>query len=297
MEKIQSAIAKARAARAAIQSGEEGRPVAPEKAAPQAEAPLVLPAAPVRADDDHPDPAAVAAFWSALPGFAAAPGLLARGHVVTAAGGREAVPFDLMRTRLLQQMRANNWRRVAITSPGPACGKSTIALNLAMSLARQPDLRTVLAEMDMRRPSLSRMLGLRSPQSFARVLEGLDPFASQAIRIGENMAISTCHAPHRHSAELLHSPTVAAALDRIEAEYDPSIFIFDMPPMFVSDDAMAVMGRMDCVLIIAAAESTKIKEIDRCERELAAQTNVLGVVLNKCRYTEDEGYGYDYYGG
>ena len=95
MEKIQSAIAKARAARAAIQSGEEGRPVAPAKAAPQAEAPLVLPAAPVRADDDHPDPAAVAAFWSALPGFAAAPGLLARGHVVTAAGGREAVPFDL----------------------------------------------------------------------------------------------------------------------------------------------------------------------------------------------------------
>ncbi len=92
-------------------------------------------------------------------GFAPAPGLLARNHIVAASAGKDAVPFDLMRTRLLQQMRANQWRRVAITSPGPACGKSTIALNLAMSLARQPDLRTVLAEMDMRRPSLSRMLG------------------------------------------------------------------------------------------------------------------------------------------
>ncbi len=80
---------------------------------------------------------------------------------------------------------------------------------------------------------------------------------------------------------MLHGPAAATALDRIEAEYDPSILIFDMPPMFVSDDAMAVMGRMDCVLIIAAAEATKIKEIDRCEREVASQTNVLGVVLKQ----------------
>jgi protein-tyrosine kinase len=294
MEKIQSAIAKARAARAAVQSGETVAPVAAPASPPLA---TLTPAtaAPASSSADHPNPAAVAALWSALPGFAPAPGLLARGHVVTAVAGKEAVPFDLMRTRLLQQMRANNWRRVAITSPGPACGKSTIALNLAMSLARQSDLRTVLAEMDMRRPSLSRMLGLRAPQSFARVLEGLEPFSTQAVRIGANLAVSTCHAPHPRPAELLHSPSVATVLDRVEAEYDPSIFLFDMPPMFVSDDTMAVMGQMDCVLIIAAAESTKIKEIDRCERELAAQTNVLGVVLNKCRYMEDESYGYDYY--
>ena len=70
--------------------------------------------------------------------------------------------------------------------------------------------------------------------------------------------------------------------------------IFDMPPMLVSDDAMAFMGQVDCVLIVAAAETTTINEIDRCERELAAQTNVLGVVLNKCRYLE-RSYGYSQY--
>jgi protein-tyrosine kinase len=292
MEKIQSAIAKARAARIAAQSNAAMPSAAVPETALQATAPT-LPGP----EEGRPDPAVVAALWSALPGFAPSPALLANNHIVTANANKEAVPFDLMRTRLLQQMRTNNWRRVAITSPGPSCGKSTIALNMAMSLARQPDLRTVLAEMDMRRPSLSRMLGLRAPQSFARVLEGLDPLAAQAIRIGANLAISTCHAPHPHAAELLHSPSVATALDRIEREYDPSIMIFDMPPMFVSDDAMAVIGQMDCVLIIAAAEATKIKEIDRCEREIAAQTNVLGVVLNKCRYMEEESYGYDYYGG
>ena len=312
MEKIQSAIAKARAARAIAQSGAQSgvqsgpaqsRTVPSDSVQPQPA--VIQPGSPALAltkvggPDADVDAAANAdaraARWAALPGFAPAPGLLARGHIVTAAGGADAVPFDQMRTRLLQQMRANNWHRVAITSPTPGCGKSTIALNLALSLGRQPDLRTLLAEIDLRRPSLARMLGLRSPQSFARVLEGLDPLATQAVRIGDNLAVSTCHAPHRHPAELMHSPSLATALDRIEADYDPSILIFDMPPMFVSDDAMAVMGRMDCVLIIAAAEATSIKDIDRCERELAGQTNVLGVVLNKCRYMENESYDYAYH--
>ena len=308
MEKIQSAIAKARAARAIAQSVAQpgtvpSDPVQPlsgavQPGAGQPGSPAVALPETTRPDADVDTAANVgarAARWAALPGFVPAPDLLARGHIVTPAGGADAVPFDQMRTRLLQQMRANGWHRVAITSPTPGCGKSTIALNLALSLGRQPDLRTLLAEIDLRRPSLARMLGLRSPQSFARVLEGLDPLATQAVRIGDNLAVSTCHAPHRHPAELMHSPGLATALDRIEAEDDPSILIFDMPPMFVSDDAMAVMGRMDCVLIIAAAEATSIKDIDRCERELAGQTNVLGVVLNKCRYMENENYGYDYH--
>lgn len=273
MEKIQSAIAKARATRSAAQIAPESRPT------------------PDTMRNTTPD--TVAAHWAALPSFEPATAHLAQSHIVAGVRGHEAAPFDLMRTRLLQQMRANNWRRVGITSPGSGCGKSTIALNLAMGLARQPELRIVLAEMDLRRPSLPGMLGMRDrQQNFSRVLEGLDPFSAQAVRIGDNLAISTCHTPHRYSAELLHSPTVGEVLDRIEADYDPSILIFDLPPMLGSDDVMAAAGRLDCVLIIAAAESTRIKEIDRCERELATQTNILGVVLNKCRYVEEENYDY-----
>ena len=82
-----------------------------------------------------------------------------RSHIVTFIGGAEAMAFDALRTKILQQMRANGWRRVAITSPGAACGKSTVALNLAFSLARQPDMRAILLDLDLRRPSLARMVG------------------------------------------------------------------------------------------------------------------------------------------
>lgn len=305
MEKIQSAIAKARAARAAAKSAESGATVAPStpplglgpemRVAPAPVAPDPAPSA----SGGAPDPvatAAIAARWEALPGFAPSPVLMAKNHVVTFAGGGDAVHFDVLRTRLLQQMRANGWHRVAITSPGPACGKSTLALNLAFSLGRQPDLRTLVIEMDLRRPSLARMLGLRDQHHAARVLEGLEPLAQNAVRHGPNLGLSTQAGAARHPAELMHSPALAAALDGIEADYDPAVILCDLPPLFASDDAMAVMGQMDAALIVAAAGSTTIKEIDRCEREIASQTNVIGVILNKCRYMERD-YGYDYYGG
>ena len=178
---------------------------------------------------------------------------MARHRIVAFEGGREAVTFDVMRTRLLQQMRANNWRRLAITSPGAGCGKSMITLNLGFSLARQADLRTVVAELDLRRPSLAKTLAIREPHSFASVLEGAAKFESNALRYGQNLAFATNQTAFRNPAELLHSPNVAPVLADIEARYDPSLIIFDLPPLLVSDDAMAFVSHVDCVLLVAAA--------------------------------------------
>jgi protein-tyrosine kinase len=310
MDKIQSAIAKARADRAGVKS-------APAKAsAPVATAPVVA-AQPVAAPNPEqasgarhssrvasrilpnaPDQAkalALADRWRAFAPLSVSPILLERNHVVTFSGGQTSVQFDVMRTRLLQVMRANGWKRVAITSPGPGCGKSTLALNLGFSLGRQPAVSTMVLDMDLRRPSLARMLGLRERHHFARVLDGIERLDQNALRHGDNLAIATQSGPERRPAELMQSPTTAAALDAIEEMYEPTVILCDLPPVFVSDDAMAVMGHMDAALIIAAAETTTIKEIDRCEREVAAQTNVIGVILNKCRYMEKD-FGYDYYG-
>ena len=279
MEKIQAAIAKARAIRKA------------DAAPPSAAAASLA---------DRPDASvtlassdAVAEAWAALPVITPDPRRLIEAHVVTQTGCPEAAPFDALRTRVLQQMRTQGWRRLAITSPGPACGKSTLALNLAFSLARQPDLRVILAEVDLRRPSLARILGHHPSQSFADVLRGTQPFADQALRVKDNLAIAMSPNPVHSPAELLHSPAVAEVLAGIEATYAPDIMIFDLPPMLASDDVMAFLGQTDCALLVAAAEATKVKEIDICERDIASRSNVMGVVLNKCRY-RDADYGYDY---
>ena len=109
MERIQSAIQKARIAR-------EGK----------------LPEAPARtAEARQPGPAPLSDHqlaWAALDVFQPNAAHLQRGRITTLEPGQLATPFDVMRTRLLKQMRANSWHRLAITSPSrlttwkKACG-------------------------------------------------------------------------------------------------------------------------------------------------------------------------------
>lgn len=239
---------------------------------------------------------AQAAAWTALPELHPDPLLLERNLVVSFGGGGPAVTFDVMRTKVLQTMRANKWRRLAITSPGAASGKTTTCLNLAFSLGRQPDLRSIVIEADLRRPAMARILGLKTPHQFATVLQGHGPAGGHLLRHGPNLAFGTTETAVPNPAELLHSALIGDVLAGIEAEYAPDLMIFDMPPMQVSDDAIGFMGHVDCVLLIAAAGSTTVAEVDRCEQELAAQTNVMGVVLNKCRYLDmPQGYDADYH--
>ena len=212
MERIQHAIAKARAEREAYGEPPSGllrlspdhaadarspteppapatpRPVLPATAQPAA--PPVQPAGVEAQSDDD----AVVRAWRELPPVLLDRRACQRNHLVALTGGTGAAEVDAIRTRLLQQLKARGARSVAITSPGPACGKSTVAMNLAFSLGRQSDQRTILADVDFRRPNLAKVLGIKERHSFATVLSGASPFADQALRHGDNLALATTHA-------------------------------------------------------------------------------------------------------
>ena len=300
MERIQVALEKARARRAA-QAGPAGGANGPKIAHSDAAAVKPPPAPPEPTRSAQPvsvapaiSPADVVANWQVLTEVCLPPNLMMRNRIVAFAGGREAGTIDMMRTRILQEMRKKGWRRLAVTSPNPGCGKTTTCLNLAFSLARQPDLRTILLDLDMRRPGLARLLGLREARHFADVIAGKAAPGEHMHRYGMNLAFGTNARPARNPAELLQGAEIGPVLARIEADYAPAMLIFDMPPMLANDDMMAFASHVDCVLILAGAEETMMEELDNSERELSGVTNVLGVVLNKCRY-RDPSYGYDYY--
>lgn len=272
MERLQAAIARAREAR---KGGGDN-------------AVRVLPAGRTE-DGGTPE------SWSALAELQPERGVFEAARLVSMTGARDGPAFDVVRTKVLHQMKANGWKRLAITSPTAGCGKSTVALNLGFSLSRQKDRRTVLCEADLRRPSMARVLRLKTRHSFARVLTGEQSFAANAVRFGTNFALSTTSEAAQNPAETLHGAIVPEILDAIEAEYAPDLMIFDLPPLMVTDDALAFLVHVDCALLIAAAEMSTVGQIDSCEREIAARTNMMGVVLNKCRYSGPEyGYGYGY---
>lgn len=284
MERIQSAIQRARAAREAQQAGQSTAPAAAVGGA-EGSTPA---AAPLPAE-------AVSAAWTALPVYEPLARRLLANRIVTLDPGPQATPFDVMRTRLLKQMKAHGWKRIAITSPGPACGKTMVTLNLAFSLARQAEVCTMVIEADLRRPALAATLGLKEQQAFATVMQGANPARDHLLRYGPNLAFGTNHRPVQNPAELLHSAKVIETLDALEADYAPDVMLFDMPPLQAGDDTLAFLDKIDAAILVAAAGTTTVEQVDLAEQELAAHTNVIGVVLNKCRYLDkDQGYG-DYH--
>ncbi len=275
MEKLQAAIEKARAER-----GQDAP--RPTRQATGAARPRTRGAPPVEA------------AWEALAPFTPDTHLLLRNRVVTSDSDREAAAFDMLRTKVLKEMSAHSWRRIALTSPGAGSGKTTTAANLALSLSRMRDIRIVMIDLDLRLPALGRVLGIDRDQGFVDVLNGEVPFAEQAVRIGHNLAISVNVRREQSPAEQLARTDTAALLDQIERDYQPNVMIFDMPPILAADDVTVFTQNTDCGLIIAEAERTTIPQLDACETQLSANTNVIGVVLNKCRYRQD-GYDYAYY--
>ncbi len=273
MEKLEAALAKAREMRRAALGVPE---VIREKVAP--------------AD------ARSAGAWTSLPEVTLSPGKALRHRITALAGNKDATPYDMLRSRTIRLMKEKGWTRLSVTSPGAACGKTTVALNLALSLSRQKDLKVMLIDLDLRRPSLHRTVGHSPGRSMHEVLDGSAAFEDAAVRMGENLVLAMNATPAPHPAELLQSVGTREALDAIERRWQPDIMLFDMSPMLATDDNVGFLGNVDCALLIAAAESTTLSNIDLCEKELAQLTNVLGVVLNKCRYPDDSvGYSYGSY--
>ena len=190
-------------------------------------------------------------------------------------------------------MRRNNWTRIAVTSPTPGCGKTTISCNLIAGLGRQPEIRGMLLDMDFRRPSIRKAFGAKPTASLEDVLTEAVSFEEQALRMHDNTIISVTTAPVPDPAQLMNRSRTSELLDDVQHTYRPDIMLFDLPPVLISEETRAFLKLVYAALIVAAAESTTVSQIDEVEREVAQYTNVAGIVLNKCRFM-DEGYGYAY---
>lgn len=263
MEKLQAAVEKARLAR-------NQNPARPRD--PQASRGL--------GQDSRSSGSRQDALWAALTPFEMENAHLQEHRIVTREAGPSAAPFDILRTKVLLQMRQNGWKRLAITSPMPNSGKTTIACNLALGAARQADLRTILMDMDLRGPSVNVVFKATPPYGMSELLKGQVDFSDQALRLGDNIACSMAQKAESDPTRLLLAEETAEVIDRIDATYAPDLMIFDLPSMLVNDDTRAFLKNVDCALIVVRANVTRYSQFDTCEREIGEQTNVLGTVLN-----------------
>lgn len=209
--------------------------------------------------------------------------LAGNGLFPSASGDPAAVAFDVLRTRLLQGLADRGWRRIAITSPTHGCGKSFVATNLALSLARRPDSRTVLIDLDLRRPQLAGLLGLRDVGPLRDYLSGDQPMESQFFRVGRSLALGLNGVAVPNASEVLHAPETGPALLAAADHLDPQVVLLDAPPALVNDDVMALAPHIDAVLLVTDATRTSPEDIRACERLFTGRVPLMGVVLNRAR--------------
>lgn len=239
-----------------------------------------------------------AAPWAALAPLVLDTARLARARIVAREPGPDAAPYDLLRTRILQETARHGWRRIALVAPHPGCGATTLAANLAFAFARQSDRRLIVLDLNFRHPGLAQLLGqtrdtatgpqaaLVAQTSMADVLDATVAFADHGRRIGTTVALGLTPRPVAASAERLQAQATADALARLDAAYAPDITLCDLPPLSAGDDTIAFLKSVDCAIILAQAEKTPTAQIDTTERTVAHLTNVMGIVLTQCKYPQ-----------
>jgi protein-tyrosine kinase len=202
--------------------------------------------------------------------------------------------FDMLRTQVLQAMDLKGWKLLAITSPTAGCGKTLTAINLALSIARQPERSVLLVDMDLQKPQMAKSLGLKCHEGTLSVLQGHSTLESAIaqIRIEKcQMHVLPAEASTSASSEWMASQAMHSMLQDIRRSYPSRIVILDLPPLLSSDDVIAVAPQIDCLLLITAVGTTTIAEIKQCNRYLQS-SDVVRVVVNK---VEEPGAKY-YYG-
>jgi capsular exopolysaccharide synthesis family protein len=208
--------------------------------------------------------------------------LLARNRIITSSTDPAAVaPYRVLRTKVLQHMAAKNWSTLAITSPRGNEGKTVTAVNLAISIAREINYTVLLVDLDLRRPSVHRYMGLDPTHGIVDHL--LDDIPLSGILCNPSID-GFCVAPGResveNSSELLSSPRLARLIQELTARYRSRIILFDLPPVLLADDVLAFSPSVDAVLLTIEEGKTTREDVKRSLETLGA-TPILGTVLNK----------------
>lgn len=170
---------------------------------------------------------------------------------------------------------------ILLTSPEAGAGKSTVALNLAITTA-QAGRRTVVVEADLRRPVLGKILGINPQYGILDLVQGepedlsLQHFATDI----DDLYVITARKPMASPLDVLGSKQMRDLIQRLQTVFD--VVILDTPPVLAASDASLLSTLCDVTIVVASAENTSSDALKYTSNELrGVGARLLGVVLNR----------------
>ncbi len=189
-----------------------------------------------------------------------------------------------------------NGNLVMVTSALPGEGKSSSAVNLAMSIAMELDSTVLLVDADVAKPSIPKILGLPSNRGLLDVLvdEKVDLSEVLLKTNVEKLSVLPSGTAHPRATELLASDTMARLLTEMASRYSDRILIFDSPPLLLTTEARALAAHMGQIVFVVEAEHTTHAAVKQALATIEA-CPVRLLVLNKSRIVGGGSY-YGYHG-
>jgi Mrp family chromosome partitioning ATPase len=206
--------------------------------------------------------------------------------------GPAAHAYRMLRTQLLQRVRQHGVRTVGIVSAADLEGKTLTAVNLALSLAAEPNQRVLLVDLDLHRPSVATMLKLQvargleswldgSIASVGEIIYGVDSF--------ERLLILPTLTEVPGSSEILAGERAQRMLYELKTADADRLVVFDLPPLLLTDDFLTIAAHLDGVVVVAREGHTKRDDLHRM-REMLGSALVLGTVLTHSTQFERRAY-------
>lgn len=189
---------------------------------------------------------------------------------------------------------------VMISSAVPSEGKSFCAMNLAMSLAMEPDHNVILVDADVHRFTLMRELGIENqlrdcPGLVDLLLDSSLPLEHAIYRTNiDKLSVLPFGQFHARATELFGSRAMQERIDALCSRYAQSMIIFDTPPILVTTETRVLASLLGQVVLIVEAEHTLREKIKEALGYIEG-ANVIGTILNKTRHKSQHDYYSGYY--
>jgi len=199
-------------------------------------------------------------------------------------------PFRTLRTLIDFAEKDKPLKLILVTSPDVGDGKTSVAVNLALSIAKRAK-KVFLVDGDLRKPKIHKLLNLANDKGLAdAVFAGDASDWRTGIKEVRKVAVLTAGTTHPDPAELLSSEKMNLFLSQLEESAD--VVIIDGPPLFVAD-AMILASKVDGVLIVVRPGHTRQSLAKAAMEQIKlVRARVVGVVLNRIPLR-----GADYYAG
>lgn len=206
--------------------------------------------------------------------------------------------YKALRTSILLSSAEKPPKRILITSAAPGEGKTTLAVNLAIIIAKTGK-NVLLIDSDLRRPQLHKLFNIDNTSGLSSFLAGASEGSVISRTSVDHLRVVTSGPIPPDPAQLLSSKRLDGFIAACQGKFD--FILFDSPPVLSVSDSLLLHRLIDGTIVVSKFGKTTFETLDKSLKALnEVKSHVLGVVINgvtadKGSYYYNYAYNYDYY--